>query len=343
MEYYRPVRKAELARIANVTRSAVTQRLKNDFEISGRTYDLDSLTVENYLKSKDKFSTFYENTALYVISVQTGGAGKTSATINLAIAARRIIDPKTAVVIIDADSQGSTTQTLLGKETDDDTPCLNHYITGSIKRIEDLLVPIGEEKSNLLLMRSNLSRNLYNDRAMGDPTLVRNKMKNLVDDIVKKYGPKTKIFVDTPPQLSAVGQSFILAAADIPIGCLLVPIRPDGYGVTGARVCLEESINTLMAFNVDPRKIKLNCFMSSHNSKTTASSETLKKVMQDKVLSQFISRVMIRYTSDLPKLTFPKENNEGVVKPRLGGVFESAKHINTIGSDYMDLLLSVVD
>jgi len=243
----------------------------------------------------------------------------------IAIAARRITDRKHAIVLIDCDSQASLSIQITGEPAPYGKPILNTYIENNCSASE-LLHDVGD---NVYVIRSNL-QNLYNDRSLSNVTSVRNTMSRLVQELFAKLGPNTKIFVDTPPQLSAVSQSFILACGDLEHGYLLIPIRPDSFGISGAKICIRESQETLRAFKMEGTA-KICCFLSAHNSRSQASMSTLKDILQSNDLSQYISPVMVRFSHELPKSTF-----------RQGGIFNETKNIKTIGSDYMDLLLTTV-
>ena len=324
METGKTIRITEMARIASISKSAVTQSLKNEIGVStGRIYGVEPEAAQRFF-IKRGFGDFYKS-GLFVISTQTGGSGKTSTTINLAISARRITDRKHAIIMIDGDSQASLSKQTTGDAAPIGEATLNSFIENN-SSIDDLLTDVGD---NMFVVRSNL-QNLYNDRSLSNVTAVRNTMSNLVRGLFKKFGDNTKIFVDTPPQLSAVSQSFILACSDIEFGYLLIPIRPDSFGISGAKICIRESLETLRAFKMEGAA-KICCFLSAHNSRSSASMTTLKDIIKSDDLSKYISPVMIRYSQELPKSTF-----------RQGGIFNETKNIKTIGSDYMDLLLTTM-
>ena len=324
METGKTVRVTEMARIASISKSAVTQALKNDFGLNnGRIYGVEPEIVQDFLIRKG-YEDFYKS-GLFVISTQTGGSGKTSTTAYIATAARRMTSRKDAIVMIDCDSQASLSILTTGAPAGVGEPVLNTYIHDNCSHT-DLLTDVGE---NMFVVRSNL-QNLYNDRSLSDVKSVRHTMSRLVSKLTETLGRNTKIFVDTPPQLSAVSQSFLLACADIDHGYLLVPVRPDNFGIVGANICISESLDTLKALKVED-SVKIVCFLSAHKSTTASSITALKDVLEDDVLKDYISPVMVRYSEELPKSTFGN-----------GGVFNETRNIKKIGSDYTDLLLTTM-
>ncbi len=324
MEIGKSVRVTELSRIAKISKSAVTQGLKSEFNLRGRIIGVEPETVEKFL-SRRGLQELYKS-AFFVITTQTGGAGKTSTTYNLALACRRLMGRDKAVIMVDADSQASLTKYIFGEEASQETNVLNTFIEGKCSAI-DLLKDTGD---NMFVIPSNLL-NLYNDRALSDVVKLKKTMSNLITDLFKHFGTGTKIFVDTPPQLSSVGQSFVLAATNIKNGYLLIPVRPDSFGIRGAEICIQESLSTVEAFNISPTKLNAHCFLSAHNGKTTASMKTLSEILKNEFLSSFLSPVMIRFSNELPNSTFKK-----------GGMFSETKNIKTVGSDYTDLLLTTL-
>lgn len=324
METGKTVRVTEMARIANISKSAVTQTLKNDFGLNtGRIYGVEPEIAQEFFTKKG-YKDFYKS-GLFVISTQTGGSGKTSTTAYLATAARRMTNRKHAIVMIDCDSQASLSILTTGAPASVGEPVLNSFIHDKCSHA-DLLTDVGE---NMFVIRSNL-QNLYNDRSLSDVKSVRHKMSELVSRLIDSLGENTKIFVDTPPQLSAVSQSFLLACTDIDHGYLLVPVRPDNFGIIGASICITESLDTLKALKVE-EDVKIVCFLSAHKATTASSITTLKDVLENDVLKNYISPVMVRYSEELPKSTFGNS-----------GVFNETRNIKKIGSDYTDLLLTTM-
>lgn len=171
----------------------------------------------------------------------TGGVGKTSATISLAYSARRITSRKTPIILIDADSQSSLTTQLI-KEVGEHA--LIDYFEGKVS-IKDLIKPLGGS-DNIYLIPSNLN-NIYLDKALSKPSLIKSAMKKLFDDIFdhfKKEGSDVaKIFVDFPPQLSSIFSSAVLGIAQYSndvTKVLAIPLRADNFGVRGAEITISE-------------------------------------------------------------------------------------------------------
>ena len=80
-----------------------------------------------------------------------GGIGKTSSCISIASALRRMTDRSKAVVIIDCDSQASSTNQLLARSLESDEFVLDDYLSSQCS-LDDLLVPVG---AGVLLKKSD--------------------------------------------------------------------------------------------------------------------------------------------------------------------------------------------
>lgn len=331
----RPIafRVTELARISGVGKPAVSMALKGDNNASeklelagGKIVGILPETVEEFLLARGKSNL--AKSALIVLSTQTGGCGKTSSCINLAAAARRMTSRKSAIVMIDADSQASLSLQASGAAANDDDPILLSWIEGKVKLATDLLTPVGE---NVWLVRSNLN-NAFLDRAMGRPQLIKTAATKLVRELIDHFGPGTKVLVDTPPQLSSVGQSFIVATAAMrqdEIGTLLVPIRLDDFGVKGAQIAIGEANEVVNAFF--NTSVKALCFVNGFDQRTKNSVRTLSAITRNPVLNDFLAPVAIRHSSEVARAI-----------ARRSSVFTDYKNASTIGADYIDLLLSAL-
>ena len=327
------LRVTELARYSGVSKPAVSMALKGDaaapekLELAGgKIVGILPETVQEFLLARGKANL--AKSALIVLSTQTGGCGKTSSCINLAAAARRMTSRKSAIVMIDADSQASLSLQASGAAAADSDQILLSWIEGKVKLVTDLLTPVGE---NVWLVRSNLN-NAFLDRAMGKPQLIKTAATRLVRELIDHFGVGTKIFVDTPPQLSSVGQSFIVATAAMKqdeIGTLLVPIRLDDFGVKGAQIAIGEANEVVNAFF--NTSVKALCFVNGFDQRTKNSVRTLSAVTRNSVLSDFLAPVAIRHSSEVARAI-----------ARRASVFTDYKNASSIGADYTDLLLSAL-
>ncbi len=331
----RPIalRVTELARISGIGKPAVSMALKGvanapeKLELAGgKIVGILPETVQEFLLARGQ-SNLAKN-SLIVLSTQTGGCGKTSSCINLAAAARRMTSRQSAIVLIDADSQASLSLQASGTAAGDDEPILLSWIEGKVKSVADLLTQVGE---NVWLIRSNLN-NAFLDRAMGRPQLIKTAATKLVRELIDHFGAGTKILVDTPPQLSSIGQSFIVATAAMnqdEVGTLLVPIRLDDFGVKGAQIAISEANEVVNAFF--NTSVKALCFVNGFDQRTKNSVRTLSAITRNPVLNDFLAPVAIRHSSEIARSI-----------ARRSSVFTDYKNATTIGADYMDLLLSAL-
>jgi hypothetical protein len=171
--------------------------------------------VEAFLTGRG-FSQIYKP-GVYLTNSQCGGVSKTTSTITMAYCFSRLSDRSTfPIVIVDLDSQASTTLQLLGwnrkreqktaevkkdKSKEQRLPVISDYIEGRVKNIRDLLVPIGE---NIWLIPSSLE-NSYLEKMVASPKKVAEVGEKVLRDIFDELSVngRLKIFLDAPPALSA--------------------------------------------------------------------------------------------------------------------------------------------
>ena len=322
------MRVTELARILDTQKASVTRYYKSRETgelktINNRIVGIEPEAVERLLREKGH-DDFYES-FLIILATQTGGCGKTSTTANLAAATRRMTGRDKAVVLIDTDSQASLTEQLLGKPADDNSPILNDWLSSKAS-LEECLVGLGD---NTWLIPSRLE-NIYLDKTMAAASDVKKKMKILVEQIFAKFGEGTKIFLDTPPQLSAIGQSAVCAMAQIKQKShLLIPVRSDLFSIKGARICITETRETLDTFGFKKPSFPIDCFLSAYDARVKASIETMRHLFEDPILKNHLSPVTVRYSSEVTKSAYARAS---VFK-------EISKRTSNITSDYTDLLL----
>ena len=184
---------------------------------------------------------------------------------------------------------------------------------------------------NTWVIKSNLN-NIYLDRAFGKPAQIKSQALKLVQELFGLFGPGAKIFVDTPPQLSVMGQSFVCAIGQLQgTGHLLIPVRPDIFGLKGARICLTEAYEALEAFGIGNKNLNATVFLSSLDQRTKTSVKTLTTLSRDELLSEYLSPIAIRHSAEVTKASY-----------RYGSVFNDYKNASTIGADYTDLLLTTL-
>lgn len=323
------VKVSELVDITGLTASAISKRLRKVDQglvtAGNRIVGIKPDAVESLLAGEEKLSGLYDS-FITVVGTNVGGVGKTSATVSLAAASRRLISKKKAVVIIDADSQASSTEQIIG-DVPDNIPILKDYIDKKCT-LDDLLFPIGEPEDNFWIIRSNLD-NVYLDRCFSSAQMVRDSIRRLFESIFSRFGEGTKILLDLPPQLSAVSQSACCALAMLPQRSVyLIPMRTDRVSIKGAKICLNEIKSTTASYKgVD--HINALCFLSSYDARLKVSVETMRIMLEDDVLKNHICNAVIRYSSEVTKSSMKSQN-----------IYSSGKKSN-VTCDYNELALSI--
>ncbi len=328
-----PMRIRELTKIIDCTPPVLSKKFKNENEPAvlrknNRISALSPELIERYMTEKGH--GYLYRSFITMISSTVGGTGKTSGSLSLLAAARRMTDRKHAIVLIDTDSQASATTTVLGQPITDDKKVLVDLLEETCT-LDDVLTPIGSPLENIWVIGSNLN-NVYLDKALTKPADIRKSMRTVLGQILEKFGIGTKIFIDTPPQLSSVTSSTICAMSDLKksgTDCvMLMPIRSDLYSLKGARISMNEKKEVLNAFNLDD--IPTSCFLASFDKRLKVSVEVMRMLLEDNLLKDHVSSVVVRSSSEFSKATVSYSN-----------VFSSGDP-NTAAADYMDLLLNLL-
>ena len=178
------------------------------------------------------------------------------------------------------------------------------------------------------IVGSNLN-NVYLDRRFTNARQIRTMMKDLLDEIFNHFGDGTKIFIDTPPQLSAVTQSATCALALSEVrSVFLIPMRADLFSIKGAKICLSELEDLTLSYK-DVDKVNVQCFLSSYDGRLKVSTETMKTLLRDKQLSKHICNVVVRHSSEVTKTAMNREN-----------VYSSG-NLSHVTYDFLDLALNI--
>lgn len=332
-----PVRHSDLIRCLGFTKSTLTKTIKSQvpeeylFKNSGRVYGISGEGVEIILNSKGVDLNVPE---LTVVPTQVGGSGKTTTTISLAIGTRRISSSRHPIVILDTDPQGSTSKQLTGERAKPGEPVLLHYIEKKAG-LTDCLWDLGD---NVWLMKSSLE-NLYLDREIEKkPIKVKNSMYDLCREIYEKIGETTKIFVDTPPALSACTNSFYMACHKLSREGVrtnvVVPVRQDGFSVDGAGICVKEAKDTLYAFAETREGLNVLALLVMVDARVKNSSiDTIKLLLENEHTKDIIFPTFIGYSGDATKAQL---SNESIFSK---DVF---KKIPKIAQDYNDVVLGLL-
>jgi len=304
----------ELADTLGINKASVSEKLKTspEFvqknEVSNRIIGIQPEAVQDYFISRG-YGDLYKRTMIVGVQSCSGGIGKSTISLGLLSAARRIkarhetvidmekISP--AVIFCDFDSQYSSTMSLLGKPQDDEKPVLKHYLSNEAE-LEDLLVSLGDET---YVIPSNL-QNLYLDKVLNSVQAIKNGATKLIHDLEKKFGRGFVLILDAPPALSSFNQSLVVAMAQLDKAkynaTLVSPIRAlDRYGIKASEITINEAKEICEAFNLP--KPKIFSFLSMYNRVGKTSVEILKQVLENETLKETLLDNVIRYSSEFSK------------------------------------------
>jgi cellulose biosynthesis protein BcsQ len=328
-----PVKVQELARISGVSQPVISRKFKEDQSgaiknDNNRITGINSNAIEEYLVNRNQ-GHIYRGGA-YLCSNLCGGTSKSSSCLSLGAAFRRIADPKKSPIIwCDYDGQFSLTSVLTGNAIPDSKPILLNYFENKAK-LEDILTPVGNPDDNMWLIGSNLN-NVFLEKLNSTPQAIRGNMRRLLDDLFNKFGERAKIFFDAPPQLSSTTSSLICAFSETQKKYdtrLLIPLRSDRFSYNGARLTIQEKNSILEAFNLPD--FETIVFLSSFDKRLKISVDVFKQLLEDPILKDFVSPVVVRYSSEVIKAHSANRS-----------IFTGSSK-NTASEDYMDLMLYVM-
>lgn len=324
------IRVSELGRLSGVATPNINRAVKNSekvYRVNNRVLGIDPEAVEDFLLKRGHEEIY--RPGLYVVTSQVGGTAKTSATIALAMAYRRLSDRRRPVVLIDTDSQGSLTAQLTGDLTFE-TPVLSDYLDGKAK-LNEILTDLGQ---GLFLIKSNL-RNIYLDRKTSDPKTMKVAGKILIDDIFKTLGNQTKIFVDTPPQLSSFVQSLFVCMAGLSKSVdrkVLIPVRCDKVSIQGAAIAVTEARSALETFNLDLGSLDIHVFLTGYDQRVKVSVDAMRRILEEPLLKDLLAPLVIKHSSEFTKKSFINQH-----------IFSADDYKTTVATaDYSDMLLYVL-
>jgi cellulose biosynthesis protein BcsQ len=311
--------------------------------------------VEAFLRARG-FESIYRSGA-YLTNSQCGGVSKTTTTITMAYCFSRLSDRSSfPIVILDLDSQASTTLQLLGwkskresqkikSEVSTDSrrdrelqskprlPVITDYIEGRVKRIKDLLVPIGD---NIWLIPSSLE-NSYLEKMVATPKKVKEVGEQVLLDIFEELSidGRLKIFLDAPPALSPATHSFLYGINNLPEDCdkvLCIPVRTDDFGVNGCEIAIEEFEDMLRTFNTS-LKTNIVPFLTFYDRRTSNSAEAMDLALGSETIQRYgLSKIIVRESAELAK----KLSKNSHLFSQKG-----YKH-HPVAQDYQDLVLSIM-
>lgn len=307
-------RVTELADELGISKASVSEKLKaiehgiEKSKTSNRITAVKPEAVQEYFISRG-CSYLYAKTVILAVQSCAGGLGKSSISQGLMSQARRmkaqhktIIDGKEispAVVILDYDSQSSTTSTLLGNPVDDSLPVLKHFLANEAS-IDEILTPVGNET---YVIGSNL-QNLYLDKQLNSVSAIKNAGMKLIADLDKKFGRGYVLIVDSPPALSAFNQSLVVAMSQLDPAryntALLAPIRAlDRYGIKASEITITEAREILAAFNLP--ECRMVSFLTMYQRVGKTSVEVLKNVILSPILKDTLLDLVVRHSHEFSK------------------------------------------
>ena len=317
---------SELARLSDINKTVVSRYFKSaqESEVTRANNRIVGISPEAVTKFLNAHNIKYFGRGGVILSANLcGGVGKTSGTHSLSACARRIVDRKDPIVIVDTDSQGSFTASIFGSPAADDEPILIDFLEGKAK-IEEVLTEIGD---NIWFVKSNLNQ-AYVDKILSKPKDIKEGMFRFYQEIFRHLGASTKIFQDHTPQLSSIFASSVCALSLLDkhyLRTVIIPMRSDNYAIDGAEKILNEIEELQETFSLDT-DIDIHCFFSSIDRRVSTTSEAIKTAQKKTKIIQNLSPVVIRYCAEIPK-SIQNSNN----------VYSSGK-TNKASEDYQDLL-----
>lgn len=318
----------ELAKLANtsVPTASVYFKKFNSPCVSregNRIVGISPEAAEQFLK---QYGLDFNRGAILLSANLCGGVGKTTGVVNLAAAARRLVDRKTAIVINDGDSQGSLTSQLFGQMAAENEPILIDYLEGRAK-LDDILT---EGKDNIWIIKSNLN-NASIEKIINKPADIKGKMLGFYKELFEKFGPETKILQDHHPDLSVLFASSVCAMHQIKaniVKAILIPLRSDTFAISGGQKIVQE-INELSDTFSFENSISIHCYFSNMDRRIPTSSAALQTAASKEEIVKHLSPVVIRYSDEVPKSLH-----------NLSNVYTEGKKSKAT-EDFNDLLLSI--
>lgn len=327
-----PISLSELTRFeSGKSKSALSRGLKGQtgvLELHNRITGVTPEALTNFWK--EQHPELFKPSSVIGANL-CGGSHKSSIVLGLAAASYRICGGTNGIphVIIDGDSQASTTINLLGESIrQEGQNVLVDYLEGRCE-IQDLIREI-PSTPNFWVVPSSLD-NIYLDRALQKPSDLKSKMHQFFKALEAHFKKKISLFIDTPPALSGVFSSAILAivqSADVD-KCLVIPVRPDLTSIRGSKFIIDEvtSILSTFSFNLDSLRIEIVLSGLDRRQPILASS-AMKSLTSTAELQSKVSPIVLRFSSEVAKAW-----NNGT------SIFDKNAVKSGLSSDVMDLWL----
>ena len=321
----------ELSEITGLKKPQISLALKeySDKEVTRvnkRITGISPNAVEKFLLENE--IDIFTSGIVTLVANLCGGVGKTTSVFALAAAMRRTTNLKTAVIMIDGDSQGSLSSLASGGRADDEDPTLVDYLEGKA-RLNEILTDLGD---NVWIIKANLSLVIL-DKFLQKPKETKEKILRLYNDIFKKFGPTTKIIQDHGPQLSNLFASSICALHQLPLDILktvLVPIRSDEFAIQGAEIIIEEIDDLKQTFGLNDNDVEIRCFFSNIDKRVGSTAKAIKAASDKELILEHLCESAIRYSAEIPKSIMDGVN-----------IFDSTKAKTKASQDYSQLLVEI--
>jgi cellulose biosynthesis protein BcsQ len=331
MELASELKPSELALITEISKSTLSRTLaKVPGEITTKNNRVIGIAPELAEQLISEKLPNIKKSSIMVLANCCGGVSKTSATIALALASRRLTSRKKALYLLDSDPQGSMSIQLTSSISNNLT--LVDYIEGKCK-LEEIIEPLSTE-DNVFIIKSNLN-NIFLDKSF-NVQKIKSGMLGLFREIEAKNPNGFRLFMDTSPQLSALLSSTVIALAETNseniIAKLMIPLRSDPVALNGGRLIINESHSILNAFNIPTEKLKTIFFFSALDNrikKTT--SEIYKTAITTPEIANHLSPVAIKYSTELIKSSMNQTT-----------IYHPSAQSKNVQNDYTELFLEAI-
>jgi chromosome partitioning protein len=192
------------------------------------------------------------------VANRKGGVGKSSVTTHLAAA---LGIRGTRVLVIDMDSQASTTSMLL-EQVDDDAPTTTELLLGQAK-LSELIRPSTREGVDIAAASGELTRAQFAIAGKtGRETILRRALREVDYEVV---------LVDTAPELQLATLNALVAATHV-----LMPFTPDPKALEGLRTT-SEAVSEIVAAELASPKI-LGCVQIAYDRRLAVTEQSREQV-----------------------------------------------------------------
>lgn len=327
-----PISLAELARFeSGKSKSALSRGLKGQAGVLEHHNRITGVTPEALTNLwKNQHPELFRPSSVIGANL-CGGSHKSSTILGLAGASYRICGGPGGIphIVIDGDSQASTTINLLGETIRQEDQCvLVDYLEGRCE-VKDLVREVSSAP-NFWVIPSSLD-NIYLDRALQKPSDLKSKMHLFFKELESHFNKKISIFIDTPPALSGIFSSAILAIVQSPDTdkCLVIPVRPDLTSIRGSKFIIDEVTSILSTFSFNPNILRIEIVLSGLDRRQPVlASSAMKSLTSMAELQSKVSPIVLRFSSEVAKAW-----NNGT------SIFDKNAIKSGLSSDVMDLWL----